>query len=90
MARLLTQVLLALLVTCTVAVAAPQALDHIKRDVDCAHCHGMYDFCAKNGHTPGQTGCLTTCREHVCAKDPGCKTCGDPFDKCPDHPRWHN
>ncbi|KAF1850782.1 uncharacterized protein K460DRAFT_361548 [Cucurbitaria berberidis CBS 394.84] len=49
----------------------------------------MYDFCVKNGHSTGQTGCTQTCREHVCHRNPECKSCGgDVFNLCPEVSRY--
>ncbi|KAH9870987.1 hypothetical protein J1614_006561 [Plenodomus biglobosus] len=64
------------------------AIDVIARGIDCGACARSYDFCVKNGHTEGQTGCKQTCLEHVCHRDSGCKSCGDPFNECPQESRY--
>ncbi|KAF2127599.1 hypothetical protein P153DRAFT_387341 [Dothidotthia symphoricarpi CBS 119687] len=51
----------------TLALAAIAAATAVP---DCNSCTSLLEFCFKNGHTPGQTGCLQTCREHVCHRTP--------------------
>ncbi|KAH9880353.1 hypothetical protein IAQ61_000644 [Plenodomus lingam] len=71
-------------------VEAPDTttVDLVSRDTDCGACTRLYDFCVKNGHTKGQTGCMQTCREHVCHVNASCKGCGEPFDQCPTVSRY--
>ncbi|KAI8941708.1 hypothetical protein NX059_002916 [Plenodomus lindquistii] len=64
------------------------ALELTARATDCDACTRSYNFCVDNGHTEGQTGCKQTCREHVCYQNAGCRSCGDPFDKCPEKSRY--
>ncbi|KAH7371442.1 hypothetical protein BKA66DRAFT_572929 [Pyrenochaeta sp. MPI-SDFR-AT-0127] len=66
-----TTVLLAVLAAMVIAVPAKDGFEVVARaDADCGWCTGEYDFCAKYGHTEGQEGCLQTCREHVCHRNP--------------------
>ncbi|KAI4699003.1 hypothetical protein J4E81_004894 [Alternaria sp. BMP 2799] len=79
----------------TIVSAAPTADDGttlITRDANCDFCLERYEFCLKNGHTEGQTGCKQTCVEHVCHvyryQGHECKDCGGDFDKCREKSRY--
>ncbi|CAO2653785.1 Nn.00g031960.m01.CDS01 [Neocucurbitaria sp. VM-36] len=70
---------------------APPLKDEVMARADCGWCTSMYDFCVHNGHSAGQTGCMQTCREHVCHRNPECKDCGgDVFSHCPEVSRYPN
>ncbi|KAF7679183.1 hypothetical protein GT037_002931 [Alternaria burnsii] len=64
----------------------------VARDANCDFCFERFDFCIKNGHTEGQTGCKQTCVEHVChvyrSQGHECKDCGGVFDKCREKSRY--
>jgi len=70
------------------ALSSPAGAAVAARGLDCRACTRSYDFCIKNGLTEGQTGCMQTCREHVCFQNAVCKGCGKPFDQCPQLPRY--
>ncbi|KAH6868564.1 hypothetical protein BKA58DRAFT_441007 [Alternaria rosae] len=79
----------------TIVSAATPADDSttlVARDANCDFCLDRYNFCLKNGHTEGQTGCKQTCVEHVCQvyryQGHECKDCGGVFDKCREKSRY--
>ncbi|CAG5153375.1 uncharacterized protein ALTATR162_LOCUS3150 [Alternaria atra] len=80
-------IILALAATMISAVPATNEGNKLMaRDPNCDFCFQRFDFCVKNGHTEGQTGCKQTCVEHVCHvyryQGHECKNCGGVFDKC--------